>query len=92
MKRAHNYLVSKGKSDSDVMKFKHQLYDLWFKLYRRSVFYELRLHKVVDALPIVSKNINNSMYSYYKDSTIALSLDYRPIVVVRGQVALFKRN
>ena len=49
MKRAHNYLVSKGKSDSDVMKFKHQLYDLWFKLYRRSVFYELRLVKVVDS-------------------------------------------
>ena len=64
MKRAHNYLVLKGKSDSDVMKFKHQLYDLWFKLYRRSVFYELRLVKVVDTLSIVGTFFRQ--YSYYR--------------------------
>lgn len=36
MKRAHQYLVSKGKSSSDEKQFKQQLYDLWFKLYRRT--------------------------------------------------------
>ena len=36
MQLAHTYLVSKGKSSSDVRKFKSQLYDLWFKLYRRT--------------------------------------------------------
>ena len=33
---AHDYLVKKGKSAGDMRKFKHQLYDLWFKLYRRT--------------------------------------------------------
>lgn len=36
MKTAHKYLVSKGKSPGDLGAFKRQLYDLWFKLYRRS--------------------------------------------------------
>ena len=36
MKKAHAYLVSLGKSPRDVMGFKRQLYDLWFKLYRRT--------------------------------------------------------
>lgn len=36
MKYAHEYLVSKRKSDRDIRKFKRQLYDLWFKLYRRT--------------------------------------------------------
>ena len=36
MKYAHNYLVSKGKSQRDIGQFKRQLYDLWFKLYRRT--------------------------------------------------------
>ena len=36
MKTAHKYLVSKGKSSNDMCTFKGQLYDLWFKLYRRS--------------------------------------------------------
>ena len=38
MKRAHQYLVSQGKSDKDEITFKKQLYDLWFKLYKRLVF------------------------------------------------------
>lgn len=36
MEVAHRYLVSKGKSQSDIGKFKRQLYDLWFKPYRRT--------------------------------------------------------
>lgn len=36
MVRAHQYLFSKGKSERDVGKFKRQLYDMWFKLYRRT--------------------------------------------------------
>ena len=36
MKRAHQYLCSKGKSRREMRDFKHQLYDLWFKLYRRT--------------------------------------------------------
>ena len=36
MNRAHLYLFSKGKSPQDKNAFKHQLYDLWFKLYRRT--------------------------------------------------------
>ena len=36
MKRAHQYLNSKGKSPRDLKDFKLQLYDLWFKLYRRT--------------------------------------------------------
>ncbi|XP_072296776.1 uridylate-specific endoribonuclease C, partial [Eucyclogobius newberryi] len=35
MKCAHKYLVRKGQSPSDVMDFKRQLYDIWFKLYHR---------------------------------------------------------
>ncbi|KAJ8011054.1 hypothetical protein DPEC_G00054200 [Dallia pectoralis] len=35
MKCAHRYLVSKGQSPSDQQTFKKQLYDIWFKLYRR---------------------------------------------------------
>ncbi|KAG7455901.1 hypothetical protein MATL_G00246000 [Megalops atlanticus] len=35
MKRAHRYLVSKGKSRSDLRLFKNQLYDIWFRLYHR---------------------------------------------------------
>ncbi|KAJ8398885.1 hypothetical protein AAFF_G00417930 [Aldrovandia affinis] len=35
MKRAHSYLVSKGKSRSDLRLFKNQLYDIWFRLYHR---------------------------------------------------------
>ncbi len=36
MNAAHEYLVTKRKADQDIWKFKHQLYDLWFKLYRRT--------------------------------------------------------
>ena len=36
MKRAHQYLVSQGKAKPDVGAFKQQLYDIWFKLYRRT--------------------------------------------------------
>jgi hypothetical protein len=36
MNKAHEYLASCGKSDRDIWKFKHQLYDIWFKLYCRS--------------------------------------------------------
>lgn len=36
MRRAHQYLVSKGKASQDIRKFKSELYDLWFKLYRRT--------------------------------------------------------
>ena len=36
MKRAHQYLTSKGKSSKDEKAFKQQLYDIWFKLYRRT--------------------------------------------------------
>lgn len=35
MKCAHRYLVRKGLAQSDPSKFKSQLYDIWFKLYRR---------------------------------------------------------
>lgn len=35
MKRAHGYLVSKGKSSSDVTLFKSQLNLIWFHLYHR---------------------------------------------------------
>ncbi|XP_036376278.1 poly(U)-specific endoribonuclease-C-like [Megalops cyprinoides] len=35
MKRAHRYLVSKGKSPADERQFKDQLYDIWFRLYHR---------------------------------------------------------
>lgn len=35
MKCAHRYLVSKGRAQSDMAQFKRQLYDIWFKLYRR---------------------------------------------------------
>ncbi|XP_042352027.1 LOW QUALITY PROTEIN: poly(U)-specific endoribonuclease-C [Plectropomus leopardus] len=35
MKRAHQYLVSKGKSNSNVMLFKSQLRLIWFHLYHR---------------------------------------------------------
>lgn len=36
MKLAHRHLVSKAKSSNDVGAFKRQLYDIWFKLYRRT--------------------------------------------------------
>ncbi|XP_003384369.1 PREDICTED: poly(U)-specific endoribonuclease-like [Amphimedon queenslandica] len=36
MKRAHDYLVSCGKSPREIIPFKRQLYDIWFKLYRRT--------------------------------------------------------
>lgn len=36
MKRAHRYLNDKGKSPREMREFKQQLYDLWFKLYRRT--------------------------------------------------------
>uniref|UniRef100_A0A3P9MPL5 Uridylate-specific endoribonuclease n=1 Tax=Oryzias latipes TaxID=8090 RepID=A0A3P9MPL5_ORYLA len=35
MKRAHKYLVSKGKSSSDLTTFKNQLNWIWFHLYNR---------------------------------------------------------
>ncbi|XP_051953125.1 uridylate-specific endoribonuclease C [Xyrauchen texanus] len=35
MKRAHRYLVEKGKSRSDLRQFKSQLYYMWFRLYHR---------------------------------------------------------
>ncbi|XP_075997930.1 uridylate-specific endoribonuclease C isoform X2 [Genypterus blacodes] len=35
MKRAHRYLVSKGKSNSNLRLFKSQLYLIWFHLYHR---------------------------------------------------------
>ncbi|KAF7661061.1 hypothetical protein LDENG_00269160 [Lucifuga dentata] len=35
MKRAHQYLVSKGQSNSDLRQFKSQLYLIWFHLYHR---------------------------------------------------------
>lgn len=36
MKCAHRYLVRKGLAQSDPAQFKSQLYDIWFKLYRRN--------------------------------------------------------
>ncbi|XP_051544022.1 uridylate-specific endoribonuclease C-like [Myxocyprinus asiaticus] len=36
MKCAHKYLVRKGRAQSDPAQFKSQLYDIWFKLYRRA--------------------------------------------------------
>lgn len=33
---AHSYLVRHRKSSDDIRKFKGQLYDIWFKLYRRT--------------------------------------------------------
>ncbi len=36
MKRAHEFLVSQKKAQRDVGPFKRQLYDIWFKLYRRT--------------------------------------------------------
>ncbi|KAM9376838.1 uridylate-specific endoribonuclease C [Pholidichthys leucotaenia] len=35
MKRAHQYLVTKGKSSSDLKLFKTQLNSIWFQLYHR---------------------------------------------------------
>ncbi|KAG7272217.1 hypothetical protein CRUP_035744 [Coryphaenoides rupestris] len=35
MKHAHAYLVREGRSPSDPMSFKRQLYDMWFRLYHR---------------------------------------------------------
>uniref|UniRef100_A0AAQ4Q405 Uridylate-specific endoribonuclease n=1 Tax=Gasterosteus aculeatus aculeatus TaxID=481459 RepID=A0AAQ4Q405_GASAC len=35
MKRAHRYLVSKAKSNSDLRRFKSQLYLIWFNFYHR---------------------------------------------------------
>ncbi|XP_039871656.1 poly(U)-specific endoribonuclease-C [Simochromis diagramma] len=35
MKCAHQYLVKKGMSPSDLGQFKRQLYDIWFRLYHR---------------------------------------------------------
>ncbi|XP_030646485.1 uridylate-specific endoribonuclease C [Chanos chanos] len=35
MKRAHQYLVGKGQSRSDLRQFKSQLYQMWFRLYHR---------------------------------------------------------
>ncbi|KAM3869975.1 uridylate-specific endoribonuclease C [Diretmus argenteus] len=35
MKRAHRFLVSKGRSRSDLRQFKSQLYLIWFHLYHR---------------------------------------------------------
>ncbi|KAM7414347.1 hypothetical protein PAMA_019253 [Pampus argenteus] len=35
MKRAHNYLVSKGQSSSNLQQFKSQLQVIWFHLYHR---------------------------------------------------------
>ncbi|XP_060779738.1 uridylate-specific endoribonuclease C [Neoarius graeffei] len=35
MKRAHQYLVKKGKSKSNLRRFKSQLYSMWFRLYHR---------------------------------------------------------
>lgn len=35
MKRAHRYLVNKGKSRSNLRQFKSQLYYMWFRLYHR---------------------------------------------------------
>ena len=36
MQHAHKFLVSQRKSPSGESQFKEQLYDLWFKLYRRT--------------------------------------------------------
>ncbi|XP_071964427.1 poly(U)-specific endoribonuclease-like [Antedon mediterranea] len=36
MKIVHKYLADKKLSPKDVRGFKHQLYDMWFKLYRRT--------------------------------------------------------
>jgi len=35
MQYCHAYLVKKGKTSKDVIKFKQQLYQIWFKFYRR---------------------------------------------------------
>ncbi|XP_056621498.1 uridylate-specific endoribonuclease C [Triplophysa dalaica] len=35
MKRAHRYLINKGKSRSSLRQFKSQLYYMWFRLYHR---------------------------------------------------------
>ena len=36
MKEAHQYLASKRKSPQSEQEFKRQLYDIWFKLYKRT--------------------------------------------------------
>lgn len=36
MKRVHEYLASRGKTSHNVGEFKRHLYDIWFKLYRRT--------------------------------------------------------
>ena len=38
MKRAHKYLVSKGKVLSSEQSFKLKLYELWFKVGANSVY------------------------------------------------------
>lgn len=35
MKCAHKYLVRKDQASSNIMEFKRQLYDIWFRLYHR---------------------------------------------------------
>ena len=35
MQECHRYLASKGKADEDVDGFKKELYNMWFKLYKR---------------------------------------------------------
>ena len=36
IQHAYKYLCSKGKAKSTKREFKYQLYDIWFKLYRRT--------------------------------------------------------
>lgn len=37
MKEAHAYLKKEGKSSADEQAFREQLYDIWFRSYRRKV-------------------------------------------------------
>lgn len=36
MQAVHQFLVGKGRAPADVNEFKQRLYNMWFKLYRRS--------------------------------------------------------
>ena len=35
MQTAHQFLISQGKASDNVSEFKQQLYNIWFKLYKR---------------------------------------------------------
>ncbi len=37
IQKLHHFLVSEDKANKNVDQFKQQLYDLWFKLYKRRI-------------------------------------------------------